>query len=262
VIASILTVEGEDEVVVATPFGRYRAGLIVAGAVAAAVLGAGLVTFGLRQSDPSTSRIPTAQPSTTQPPATTAPITLVEESALDGLLVSPADINTAMGTDLQFDHNTTTMEDNSAVNPDPACRPISGVLTAQAYSRGGWIAFREQVFQRGEAPSRTHYVDQGVVLYSSPRDAEALFTASAQRWPACSNRTFVTHDTENWAVGRVSNADGMLSVTRTNRDYTCWRAMTVAKNVVVDVQACGKATSQPSAAINIARQIAAKVLAT
>ena len=33
-------------------------------------------------------------------------------------------------------------------------------------------------------------VDQVVVLFSSAHDADAFFTASAQRWPACSNRQY------------------------------------------------------------------------
>ena len=96
------------------------------------------------------------------------------EVALGRLLLSPDQINTAMGTTgMTVDHNTTTMTDVSAGVSDQACRPLSGVLIAQAYAGSGWSAFREQVLTES-GNTHTHSVDQGVVSFSSAHDAERV----------------------------------------------------------------------------------------
>jgi hypothetical protein len=62
-----------------------------------------------------------------------------------------------------------------------------------------------------------------------------------------------------WTVGPVSNTNGTLSATETRaaNGFTCERALTVANNVAIDVDAC--TTNGPDAAVTIAQQIAAKV---
>ena len=64
-------------------------------------------------------------------------------------------------------------------------------------------------------------------------------------------------------VGPVSNTNGTLSATitgilaRNGDNAVCERALTVANNVAVDVDACSASPS--GAAVNIADQIAARV---
>ena len=218
---------------------------------------------------------PSTAPETSIAGPTTAPP--VPESALDGLLLSPDPINAAMGTTgITVNHTTTTMTDISAEVSDQACRPLSGVLIAQAYAGSGWSAFREQVLRE---PGDRHpdSADQGVVLFSSAQDARAFFTASTQRWQACSNRQYTETHTGKpdtlFTVGPVSNTNGTLGYTTTENPYIvgnleyggiCQRALTVANNVVIDVLACRRSQSDAAsgAAANIAHQIAAKVPTT
>ena len=64
-------------------------------------------------------------------------------------------------------------------------------------------------------------------------------------------------------MGPVSNTNGTLSYTTIleGLDLACQRALTVANNVVIDVQTCSRipSNSQSGSAVNIAHQIAAKV---
>lgn len=128
----------------------------------------------------------------------------------------------------------------------------------------------QELHEPGAASQAAHYVAQSVVLFPSAHDAAAFFTASAQHWPACSNRrfnvTFPGDPDEVWTVGPVSNTNGTLSATltgilaRNGASGTCERALTVANNVAIDIDACG---ANPSgAAVNIADQIAVKVPTT
>jgi serine/threonine-protein kinase len=221
------------------------------------------------------------QPSTTSPPvtaserATTPPVPPVAEAALEGLLLSPDQINTALGATAMTAGTKTAMYDASAY-VEKACLPLHDPLEAAVYAGSGWRAFRAQsLFEvRSAIPSphaTTHEVDQDVVLFSSAHDAGAFFTASAERWPACSNRQYPImlsdpNPPTMITVGPVSNTNGTLSATKTFGGEICQRALTVANNVAIDVMACSQPPSDKipadfrlDSAVNIAHQIAAKV---
>jgi serine/threonine kinase PknH len=251
---------------------------IAAGAVIVVIVAATAGYFlTAPKPQPSTSSRPftMSQPSSTlsQPPSpTVAPIA---EAALDGLLLSPDQINTTMGstemTVTGLNHAPTVMDDDIANVADAACRPLNGNLLASAYAGSGWTAFREQVL-RDPGDQWIHDADQGVVLFASARDADAFFTASAQSWPACANRQYTYTQAAGrpdmvWSVGPVSNTNGTLSYGDTlqalnnwNSEF-CQRVVTVANNVVIDIETCShnQSDSQSDAAVTIAHQIAAKI---
>jgi serine/threonine protein kinase len=211
--------------------------------------------------------------STTTTSTTTSTTTIapprppVAERDLDGLLLGPDQINTAMGaTGMRVAATYTTMKDLNGQLSDTACLPLADPADAAVYAGIGWYVNA----MRGEGldePSWTRRVYQNVVLFSSAHDADAFFTASAQRWPACSNRQYTTTEAgkpdQVWTVGPVSNTNGTLSATTTEvlgEGWTCQRALTVAKAVAIDVEACTKSdTPLSGSALNIAQQIAAKV---
>jgi hypothetical protein len=218
------------------------------------------------------------RPSTTSQSAAASqpPTSLTSaQTALQGLLLSAGQINTAMGTTVLTVAGTTgAMPNIEAQVPDKACRPIASPAEAQVYEGSGWSTMLGQALAE-PGPRFTHRVEQAVVSFPSAKEAGAFFTASTQSWPACANRQFtIVMMGTNMAhtVGPVSNTNGTLSVTQ-NQDgvdlvFSCQRALTVANNIVVDVMACSlnqtdaQFDAQSDAAINIAHQIAAKVPAT
>jgi hypothetical protein len=206
-----------------------------------------------------------------QPPASLTPA----QTALQGLLLSADQINTAMGTTVLTVKGTTGAMSNIAAEvPDKACQPIVSPAETQVYEGSGWSTMLGQALQE---PGRTyrHVVAQVVVSFPSAQEAGVFFTASAQSWPACANRRFTVMMMGTnmvHTVGPVSNTNGTLSVTQNQEGvdlvFSCQRALTVANNIVVDVSACSLNQSdaqfdaQSNSAINIAHQIAAKVPAT
>jgi PknH-like extracellular domain/TIR domain len=212
------------------------------------------------------SKTQAAQPAVPSGPSSTTspPVLPVAEAALEGLLLSPDQINTAMGaTAMTVTATGTSMHDDSAVVSDKACQPMLDVGEIAAYAGSGWSATRIQTL-REPGDTLTHLVHQEVVLFTSAHDAGAFFSASAQSWPACANRRFTLTLPGQpglvWSVGPVANINGTLSTTKTpegSNGWACQRALTVANNVAIDVTTC---TSNPSdSAVNIAKQIAAKV---
>ena len=237
---------------------QVRMGLIAAIVVILAVTATvGYLLTG-RNSGPSNS----SQPSTTAQPTTTSrTVTPVAEAALEGLLLSPDQINSAMGaTGMTVTETQTVMTDDSAHVADKACLRVESVADASVYAGSGYITEREQNFK-----DFTHEVDQAVVLFPSADQAGAFFTASAQQWPGCANRQYTWTQAGQpdtvWTEGPVSNTNGTLSATETRSSgWTCQHALTVANNVAIDVFTCSR--NPADSAVNIAHQIAAKVPTT
>jgi PknH-like extracellular domain/TIR domain len=221
----------------------------------------GITGYLLRQpSTTSTTTAPTTATPTIAPP--------VAPAALDGLLLSPDQINNAMGaTGMRVTRDHSALSDLSANVPDKDCRAIQSAGETSAYTGSGWSAVREQKLEDG--PDIAHDKNvllQWVVSFPSADQAAAYFTASSQRWLACSNRTFTytlnkpgTPDVV-YDAGPVANRNGILSDTYTQEGtggWACQRALTVTNNIAIDITACS--LNPADSAVDIAHQIAAKV---
>jgi hypothetical protein len=222
---------------------------------ALAVAGICILTAGCSSgNNQGTKRSTTTSTTTT----TTAPP--VAERALDGLLLSPDQVNTAMGaTEMTVTKTHTSMSDDSATMAPRECLAIDGSAQAQVYVGSGYTAERDQTLQEGD--NFTHYVDQAVVSFPSANQAGTFFNVSAQQWPACRQYTHTQTNSE-WAVGPVSNTNGTLSTSATQLNanapgWGCGRALAIKNNVVIDVNTCS--ANPTDSALNIANQIAAKV---
>jgi serine/threonine kinase PknH len=189
----------------------------------------------------------------------------VPMAALDGLLLSPGQINSAMGaTGMGITGTYTELVDSSATIAQPECRTVNDPMEASSYTGSGWTALRKQRLQQPpQGTAMDYYADQGVALFSSADNAATFFAASAKRWPTCSNRTYIdnaSNDSWTWNAGPVSNTDGTLSVNLTEEGgngWGCQRVLTIANNVAIDLLTCSY--NPTNAAVNIAHQIAAKV---
>lgn len=195
------------------------------------------------------------------PTTTTVAVAPVGEDGLRALLLTPEEINPIMGVaDMKAHAPHDVLPDDSATMQPRECLAVDGVAQEQIYARSGFSAVREQSVSDGE--DNAHFVDQAVVLFPTARQAEEFFEASAKQWPECHEYTHTQSGSE-WTAGRISNAEGVLSTVATQQNagesawQACGRALTVANNVVVDVNTCS--TDPKDSAVVIARQIAAKV---
>ena len=181
---------------------------------------------------------------------------------LPGLLLSPEQVNAAMGaTAMAVTDDQASMSDNSATMAPPECLAIDGAAEALVYANSGFWAEHDQSLNDGDG--FTHYLKQAVVLFPIAVTAGAFFDASAQQWPTCRQYTH-TQSESQWSVGEIANANGTLSTiaTQQNADaagWGCGRALTLANNVIVDVNTCS--ANPADSAVKIAQQIAANVAA-
>jgi PknH-like extracellular domain len=212
------------------------------------ILGAGCGTDGNQASVKSTTTITSLIP---RP---------VVERELDGLLLSPEQINPVLGaTRIAVTRRHDAMSDDSATMQPRECLAIDGSAQAQVYANSGFTAVRDQALNDGD--NFTHYAEQAVVLFPTAKQAGLFLIASALRWPACHGYTHIQSRTE-WTVGPISDADGALSTIATQQNaraggWACGRALAIKNNVIVDVNTCSP--DPKNSAVDIANQIAAKV---
>ena len=197
--------------------------------------------------------------------ATTTPSMIprpLVERELAGLLLSPEQVNAAMGaTGMTVTNTQTSMSDNSATMAPQECLAIDGAAEAQVYANSGYWAERDQSLNDGD--NFTHYLKQAVVLFPIVENAGAFFDASAQQWPICRQYTH-TQSQSQWSVGQISNANGTLSTTATQQNasapgWGCGRALALRNNVIIDINTCS--ANPADSALTIADQIAANVTA-
>jgi hypothetical protein len=184
------------------------------------------------------------------------------ERELAGLLLSPEQVNAAMGTaGMTVTNNQASMSDNSATMAPQECLAIDGAAEAPVYANSGSWAERDKSLNNGD--NFTHYLKQAVVLFPTMEKAGAFLDASRQQWPACREYTH-TQSESQWSVGQISNANGTLSTTATQHNasapgWGCGRALALRNNVIIDINTCS--TNPADSAVKIADQIAANVSA-
>jgi serine/threonine kinase PknH len=188
----------------------------------------------------------------------------VAVDALDGLLLSPAEIGTAMGApEVPAKKTLNQMADTSAGKPDKNCR-FTQPAESSIYAKSGWNGVRSQELQE-PVPNFAHHVIQAVVSFPDANGAASFFKASAQFWPLCANHEYRVLSPGGpdkiFTMGPIDNTDGILRTTDTLQGgdgWACQRALTASNNVIIDVAACAT-NPAPDVAVNIARQIAEKV---
>jgi hypothetical protein len=200
-----------------------------------------------------------AEPMTTVPSMIPRPLV---ERELAGLLLSPEQVNVAMGSaGMTVTNSQTAMSDNSATMAPQECLALDGAAEAPVYANSGYWAERDQSLNDGD--NFTHYLKQAVVLFPTVEIGGAFFDTSAQQWAACREYTH-TQSESQWSVGQISNANRTLSTTVTQHNasapgWGCGRALALRNNVMIDINTCS--ANPADSALKIADLIAANIAA-
>lgn len=219
---------------------------------------------------------------TAAPPPPPGPT--IGQAALANLLLSPAEVDTTLGlTGTASVNKIDKLQDDAEFRqlfpagwkfPDE-CIYATNPAMASVYAGSGNTAVSGEHDSVSPPPGSNDpkpEVRQAEVLFPSANEANAFFTTSAQRWPACANRALTPPGTDNlianFAVGPVANANGILTTTVNVKlgnpdpggaplNVSCQRALTVRGNVAIDVNGCR--TNPGDLAVNVANQIAGKI---
>jgi hypothetical protein len=201
---------------------------------------------------------PTAAPSTTPGGGPNLPA-----DALPGLLPDAQTVGSLLGVDGLTVSKDASGPSNGTATP-PECLSALAPVEEPAYAGSGFVAIRkQQLRQAGEQFQND--VAQAVVSFNSAADATTLVDNESRRWSTCADKTVTGSlgggPTQTWQVASTSNIGGVLSVSTTVPisgvgTWTCQRALTAQRNVVVDVRVCSASGGQASA---LANQIAKRI---
>ncbi|MUL83476.1 MULTISPECIES: sensor domain-containing protein [unclassified Mycolicibacterium] len=189
----------------------------------------------------------------------------VPKSALEGLLLSTDQVNTLMGTDGMAPHPAVTeMSDHRNLLPNLNCLGAWQVDESAIYG-DHWTAMRQVLLRAPDNDDWDNLLVQSVVIFPSAQDADDFLNQSADRWSKCTNHhvniTLNGEPLPRWTSGDLTKTDSELTLpfTRVNGDQTraCQRALAVAANLVMDVQACKPEGSSVTQAADVVDEIKA-----
>jgi hypothetical protein len=193
---------------------------------------------------------------------------LVPDSALEGLLLSAAEINTVMGT-IQMAQSpmVTAMSDDRNLLPNLNCLGVWQVNQAAIYGAGGgadgWRSLRQNLFRTPDHADWSSLAVQSVVSYPSVQAAQRFFEESAQRWSKCTdhhvNITLNDRPLPKWLSGDLSRTDTRMAIPIARgigaESRMCQHSLSVVSNVIIDVEACRPPPQVVTAAAIIAGKI-------
>lgn len=229
------------------PRPRRNVWLIVAAvAVVFVLLGSGLGIWLVTRPDPE--------------PPTPAPL---EADRLSALLLGPSDINTVMGSSTMQPGKPITSTDHSSVTVStPDCQGALYTTQDPVYAGTGYTSVSGLVSSE-PGDNYDHWVNQAVVLFPSADKAKSFLENSAEKWKGCAGKTVTVTNkskTYRWTFAQVQGSPPKITLMDTQEGadgWECQRALTVANNVIVDINACGYHISDQGA--QIADKIAARI---
>ncbi|OBA74837.1 hypothetical protein A5641_26685 [Mycobacterium sp. 1554424.7] len=169
----------------------------------------------------------------------------VPPSRLSALLLDPSDINNIMGSSEMTPGKPITSMDTSSVTLSlPNCQGALYTSQDPVYAGTGYSGISGLVSSE-PGDNNDHWVNQAVVAFPSADKAKAFVQTSADKWKGCAGKTVtVTNKSKQyrWTLAQVNGSPPKIAMMETQEGadgWACERAMGVANNVVVDVNACG-----------------------
>ncbi|MGV0625955.1 sensor domain-containing protein [Mycolicibacter minnesotensis] len=247
----------------------WRVGAVSAVAVALVVVVAALVFRLWDNGQPDTrpvvsASLPAAEVLTTSvaaspPPAPPPPPPGFPHSAIDTVLLAPAEITTLVGGSseplMQVEQTTHGMLNNQNLVAPPTC--VGMIFTGEraVFADTGYTAMKTQQLQ--QLADSDYYntvgprqVAQTVVIYDTAEQAQSILAVSQRQWQACAGSEVrlgtVGQNGENnlhFEVGQVQVGNHRLAVlmvanSQVSEGSACEQVLAIRANVVVGVRAC------------------------
>ncbi len=198
-------------------------------------------------------------------PATTttnAAVPMVAPAQLNSILLSPAQVDTTLGTSgMQQMVIKTEMDTSPATLSNPACYGAFYVADARVYANSAYTGVNYTVLQ---GKSSQLGITQAAVTFPSAEQATDFMTSSASAWRACGGQTVIDNQGDGnsgtWTFGNLTGAIPKIAIVHSLQGaggWTCEHALSTVSNVVLDVVACGPAVGDQAS--RVAAAMAANV---
>ncbi|WAJ43977.1 serine/threonine-protein kinase PknH/PknJ [Mycobacterium sp. Aquia_216] len=165
---------------------------------------------------------------------------------LSSLLLSSSDVNAIMGaTNIQPGKPITQMGTSSMTVSIPDCKGALYTTQDQVYAGSGFTGINGLVSQE-PGDNNDHWVNQAVVAFPTADKSKAFLQSSLEKWKNCAGQTVTVTSSSNktyrWTFAPIQGGPPKISVLQTQEGadgWQCEHTMSVANNVVVDINACG-----------------------
>ncbi|EPQ77862.1 putative serine/threonine-protein kinase [Mycobacterium marinum MB2] len=181
----------------------------------------------------------------TQPPKPSPPPKPIAEDRLSSLLLSPAEVNSVMGaSNIQPGKPITSMDASPVTLSLPECQGALYTSQDPVYSGTGYTAISGLVASE-PGDNNDHWVNQAVVSFPSAAKASSFVETMAGKWKNCAGKTVTVTNkskTYRWTFAQVVGSPPRITMLETQEGaegWECQRAMSVANNVIVDINSCG-----------------------
>ncbi len=230
----------------APPPGKRNPWPIVAAVVIVAVLVvAGVVIWLATRPDPVAKQKP------------------INEDRLSSLLLSASEVNSVMGSSTMEPGKPITTVDSSTVTLSiPDCQGAMYTSQGPVYAGSGYTGISGLVSSE-PGDNYDHWVNQAAITFPTADKAKSFLQTSLNKWKGCAGKTVTVTNkgkTYRWTFSEVQGTSPKITVTDAQEGangWECQRAMEVANNVIVDVNACGYQITDQGG--QIADKIVAKV---
>jgi hypothetical protein len=166
----------------------------------------------------------------------------LDESALNGLLLSNEALNKITGVELKSFYSSEEMNDNADLVSDRDCLGAIYPGEDAVYDGTDWGAVRDELFLETGGDDDGRLVEQTLVLFDTDDQAVQFFEASKDTWLNCSTVRDIEVENGAWVPEDVSDIDertiSLKAKVSGSLDGTCQHAMGVVSNLVVEGFSC------------------------
>ena len=138
----------------------------------------------------------------------------------------------------------TSMDTSPVTLSLPSCQGVLYTSQDPVYAGSGYTGVSGLVSSE-PGDNYDHWVNQAVVLFPSADKAKSFLQTSVDKWRNCAGKTVTVTNkskTYRWTFAQINGSPPKVTVVDTQEGadgWECQRAIGVANNVIVDVNACG-----------------------
>jgi hypothetical protein len=170
----------------------------------------------------------------------------IPPSRLSALLLSASDINSVMGaSNIQPGDPMTSMTTSTRTLSLPDCLGALYTTEEPVYAGSGYTG-TDGLVSAEPGDNNDHWVNQAVVSFPSADKAKAFLQSTVDKWKNCAGNTVSLTNSKNktyrWTLAQLNGSPPKITMMETQEGadgWECQRAMGVANNVIVDINACG-----------------------
>jgi PknH-like extracellular domain len=166
----------------------------------------------------------------------------LEESALDGLMLSNSALKSISGVELEPLYDSEEMNDNADLVSDVDCLGAIYPGEDAVFDGVDWTAIRDELLVEANSEDDGRLVEQTIVLFDTPDDAVEFFETSKAQWRECAQRKDIEVENGAWVPAEVKDVDersiSLKAEVSGTLEGTCQHALGVVSNLIVEGFSC------------------------